>query len=63
VVPVTIDESWRLLRFNLLPVPFGVRVHVRIGTPIERHPGEDPRALLEEAREQIEKTLAGWRSA
>jgi 1-acyl-sn-glycerol-3-phosphate acyltransferase len=63
VVPVTIDESWRLLRFNLLPVPFGVRVRVRIGAPIERRPGEDSRALLEEAREQIEKTLAAWRAA
>jgi 1-acyl-sn-glycerol-3-phosphate acyltransferase len=63
VLPVVIDESWRLLRFNLLPVPFGTRVRVHIGAPIERHPGEDPRALLDEAREQIEKTLAGWRAA
>jgi 1-acyl-sn-glycerol-3-phosphate acyltransferase len=63
VVPVAIDESWRLLRFNLLPVPFGTRVRVRIGAPIERRPGEDPRALLDEAREQIGKTLAAWRAA
>jgi 1-acyl-sn-glycerol-3-phosphate acyltransferase len=63
VVPVAIDESWRLLRFNLLPVPFGTRIRVRIGDPIERHPGEDRAALLREAREQIEKTLYAWRGA
>ncbi len=61
VVPVAIDESWRLLRFNLLPVPFGTRVRVFIGDPIERRPGEDPQALLLECRRQIEKTLADWR--
>ena len=34
VVPVCIDESWRLLRYNLRPVPFGTRVRVWIGDPI-----------------------------
>ena len=41
VVVVAIDESWRLLRFNLLPIPFGTRVRVRIGAPIARRPDED----------------------
>ena len=63
VVPIAIDESWRLLRFNLFPVPFGTRIRVRIGAPIERRRDEDPRALLLEARQQIEKTLAEWRTA
>jgi 1-acyl-sn-glycerol-3-phosphate acyltransferase len=63
VVPVAIDEAWRLLRFNLLPVPFGTRVRVRIGAPIERQRDEDPHALLRGVREEIEKTLAGWRGA
>jgi len=62
VVPVAIDESWRLLRFNLFPIPFGTRVRVRIGAPIERRPDEDPRALLAEARGQIEKALVAWRT-
>src|SRR5438067_8736491 len=34
VVPVVIDGSWRLLRHNLFPVPFGVRVRVLLGAPI-----------------------------
>jgi 1-acyl-sn-glycerol-3-phosphate acyltransferase len=61
VVPVAIDESWQLLRFNLLPVPFGTRVRVHIGTPRERSPGEDRHALLLEVRQEIEKTLGAWR--
>jgi 1-acyl-sn-glycerol-3-phosphate acyltransferase len=62
VVVVAIDESWRLLRFNLLPIPFGTRVRVSIGAPIARRPDEDRHALLLEARAQIEDTLARWRA-
>src|SRR5439155_5770309 len=40
VVPMAIDESWRLLAHNMLPVPWGVRVRVGIGEPIARGPGE-----------------------
>lgn len=61
VVAVAIDESWRLLRFNLFPIPFGVRVRVRIGAPVERAPEEDRMALLEGARREIEDALGEWR--
>jgi 1-acyl-sn-glycerol-3-phosphate acyltransferase len=61
VVPVAIDDSWRLLRRNLLPVPFGVRVRVRIGAPISRRPGEDPRRVLAHAREEIAAALSTMR--
>ncbi len=63
VVPVTIDGSWRLLRHNLLPVPWGVRVRVRVGAPIARQAGEDPDALIDRVREEIAATIAGWRAA
>ena len=62
IVPVAIDESWRLLRYNLTPVPFGTRIHVRLGAPIARKPDEDRTAILREARGFIEKALAEWRS-
>ncbi len=62
VVPVTIDDSWRLLRFNLFPVPFGVRVRISLGDPISRHADEDPLAVLREARLQIGKNLDRWSS-
>jgi len=61
VVPITIDESWRLLRFNLMPVPFGTRIRVRIGDPIERRTDEDPIALLEQVRKEIQGNLDSWR--
>lgn len=61
VVPVTIDESWRLLARNLLPVPFGTRVRVRFGAPMARG-GASGAELLQRAREDIESTLTRWRS-
>ncbi len=62
VVIVAIDESWRLLRWNLMPIPYGTRVRVRIGAPIARRPDEDQHALVVGARAEIEKTLARWRA-
>jgi 1-acyl-sn-glycerol-3-phosphate acyltransferase len=62
VVPLAIDESWRLLRHNMLPVPWGVRVRVGIGEPIARRPDEDPDALLTRVRDDIAATLARWRA-
>ena len=61
VVPVTIDESWRLLAHNFLPVPWGVRVRVRLGEPIPRRTGEETFALIERVREQMAGTLERWR--
>ena len=63
VVPIAIDGSWRLLRFNLFPVPFGTRIRIRIGAPIARSKDEDRSAMLREIRDQIERTLAVWRGA
>jgi 1-acyl-sn-glycerol-3-phosphate acyltransferase len=62
VVIVAIDESWRLLRFRLMPIPFGTRVRVKIGAPIARRPDEDRLALVEGARAEIDRTLAHWRA-
>jgi 1-acyl-sn-glycerol-3-phosphate acyltransferase len=61
VVPVTIDESWRLLCHNLLPVPYGTRIRVRLGDPIPRSVESDAARLLDRAREEIEGTLLRWR--
>jgi 1-acyl-sn-glycerol-3-phosphate acyltransferase len=62
VVPATIDGSWRLLRYNLLPIPFGVTVRVRFSDPIPRTSGEDPSLLLERAHAEITATLERWRA-
>jgi 1-acyl-sn-glycerol-3-phosphate acyltransferase len=63
VMPVAIDNSWQLLRHNLLPVPFGTRVRVHFGRPIARRPDQDGGALLAQARAEIEGVLARWRAA
>jgi 1-acyl-sn-glycerol-3-phosphate acyltransferase len=62
VVPVTIDESWRLLCHNLFPVPYGTRIRVRLGDPIPRRSENDPASILDRAREEIENTLLRWRA-
>jgi len=58
VLPVVIDESWRLLRHSFFPVPWGVRVYVRLGPPIARRPGEDLEALLDRVHDEMAATLA-----
>jgi 1-acyl-sn-glycerol-3-phosphate acyltransferase len=61
VVPVVIDGAWRLLRHHLRPVPFGTRVRVFIGAPIERSPDEDAGAVVRKVQARIEDVLARWR--
>lgn len=36
VVPVAIDGSWKLMRYRMRPVPFGVRVTCKALAPIDR---------------------------
>ncbi len=62
IVPVTIDQSWRLLEHNYLPLPWGTRVHVHIGAPIARRPDEDPRVLLDHVHDEIAAVLERWRN-
>lgn len=61
VVPVAIDNSWRLLQHGLRPVPFATRVRVFIGEPIERSAGEDAGAVVSAAQKQIQGVLDRWR--
>jgi 1-acyl-sn-glycerol-3-phosphate acyltransferase len=61
IVPVTIDESWRLMQWSFFPLPFGVRVRVRIDAPIAREAREDHARLLERVRMQIAGNLADMR--
>jgi 1-acyl-sn-glycerol-3-phosphate acyltransferase len=63
IVPIAIDESWRLLARNMFPVPWGVRVRVWTGEPIARAGGEDHAALIARVQEEIRATLGRWRDA
>ncbi len=62
VVPIALDESWRIVRHGLRPVPFGTRVRIRIGDPIPRAAGEDRAALLRGIEAWIRATVEGWRA-
>ena len=61
ILPVAIDGSWKLLRHNLLPVPFGVRIRIRFADPVARGDLEES-AILDHAREEITSTLERWRN-
>jgi 1-acyl-sn-glycerol-3-phosphate acyltransferase len=60
VVPVAIDGSWRLLLHNLLPVPFGTTIRVKLGDPIARIK-DDATSVAAAAEAWIHATLADWR--
>ncbi|MGH7804958.1 MAG: lysophospholipid acyltransferase family protein, partial [Candidatus Binatia bacterium] len=62
VLPVAIDESWKLLRFNLLPVPFGTRVRVHIGAPIARDATTGDEVLFRRAEAEIRAAIDRWRT-
>lgn len=63
VVPTAIDGSWKVFRKNMFPIPFGTRVRVYFGSPIERHAGEDPSSLVAEAERIVAGVLDRWRAA
>lgn len=56
VVPITIEGSWELMRYRFLPVPFGVRVIMRIHPPLPR--SGDDKALVEVVEGVIRGALA-----
>lgn len=61
VVPVCLDNSWRILVNKMMPIPWGIRLRCWIGDPIERRPDEDPYALVAEIEHQIRTTMARFR--
>lgn len=60
VVPMAIDGAWQLMKYNMLPVPWGMTVRVRFGEPIPRTP-DDGEAMLANAEAFISSTLDEWR--
>ncbi len=60
ILPVAIDNSWQLMRFNMFPIPWGVTVNVRLCDPIARD--IPPRDILTKTRSVIQATLTDWRT-
>ncbi|HEY8515338.1 MAG TPA: lysophospholipid acyltransferase family protein [Candidatus Binatia bacterium] len=61
VVPVCIDNSWRIMEHKMLPIPWGITMRWWAGDPIERRPDEDPYAIVAEVERQIRETMARFR--
>jgi 1-acyl-sn-glycerol-3-phosphate acyltransferase len=55
VIPVTIDGSWEIMRYGFRPVPFGVRIRVRVHPPLGRE--TDDSEVVERAEEIIRRDL------
>ena len=62
VVPVCIDNSWRIMENGFKPVPFGIHLRMWIGDPIERRPDEDRPAILAHAEQEVRRTLERFRA-
>lgn len=60
VIPAAVDGAWKLLRNNLMPVPFGTKVQISLGAPIARTRG-DARDVVDEAEVWIRSTVSSWR--
>ncbi|MBM4245474.1 MAG: 1-acyl-sn-glycerol-3-phosphate acyltransferase [Deltaproteobacteria bacterium] len=62
VVPVCIDNSWRIMQHGMKPIPWGIRLRFWAGDPIERKAGEDPSAVIAECERQIHAAMARFRA-
>lgn len=61
VVPTVIDGSWKVFAHNMFPVPFGTRVRVRFGEPIDRSGDEDAADVAEQCHAWAQKVLGSWK--
>lgn len=61
VVPITIDNSWKILMYNLKPVPFGINIKVHIGSPMKRTESKDGMYYINKSEDFIKETLKQWR--
>jgi 1-acyl-sn-glycerol-3-phosphate acyltransferase len=61
VVPVCIDNSWRIFEHKMLPIPYGIRIRCWIGDPLPRKESEDPYAVVAEVESQIRAAMSRFR--
>jgi 1-acyl-sn-glycerol-3-phosphate acyltransferase len=62
IVPVAIEGSWELVRYRLLPMPFGVRVRLTVLAPIDprQHRAKEAVQLAEQViRSQLSAGKSG----
>ena len=60
VVPIAIDGSWEMVRYNLLPVVCGLTLKLHVFAPLQRG-GKDAESALKECEEFITAQVKTWR--
>ncbi len=56
IVPITINNAWRVLEHNLLPIPWGITVCTTIHNSIELN-GQNPSELLQKLENIIRENI------
>ena len=57
IVPCCLDNSWRLMENNFLPIPCGLRLHFSCIPPIKREAGESTDELIHRIEQIISREL------
>lgn len=52
IVPVTINNSWKLQRFGMFPLDLGVHLHIKVQEPIEVK-DYSPKELIEKVEQSV----------
>jgi 1-acyl-sn-glycerol-3-phosphate acyltransferase len=60
IIPTVIDGSWKVFANNMFPIPYGTRVRVRFGDPIQRTPDEDPAEITQRCARWAQDVLDEW---
>jgi 1-acyl-sn-glycerol-3-phosphate acyltransferase len=58
VIPIAIKGSWKLLKYNLLPIPYGVHVHMHVFPSLKVTDFRDDREMLK----HIHKMISDYKS-
>jgi len=53
VVPVALENSWKIMRHDFLPIPWGIQLKMWVGDPIPRHTDEDRKALIDQIEAKV----------
>lgn len=57
IVPIALDNSWRLATRKFGPIPRNITVHVRVGEPLRRSKEENVKALIDQTHASVSQLL------
>ena len=62
ILPIAIDNSWKLQAYRRGPVPTGVDIKLRIGTPIRPDEYKSHKALVRDTEKKVQELLENLRA-